>query len=275
MQIPFILSSTAIVYNLPADFVAPAGFVLKLTATDLCNIYGTGGVTWQSILNNANNGQAYANAALLIEPFARSDNSGTTGVFSGYLACAGTTCTTVAQFINWPGVAAGDFVAGSAGITTAVSATPGSIGYVGTGDALSAGFTTTTKNIALLPAVNSGVFLSTTVNANVAAQTGASTLVECTALLCVDDAYPAVSAELLDVFATQPTTFIACNVEQFIAFALSEGQKLGVPGFVPMTVNCLAASRTLNNISAAIEKPCQPICSPCITACCSSSRQCK
>ena len=260
LQIPFILSSTAIIYNLPADFSAPAGFVLKLTAADLCAIYGTGGVTWQSILTNANNNQVYNNPNSLIEPFARSDNSGTTGLFSGYLACSGTTSTTVAQFINWPGVAAGDFVAGSSAMTAAVFSNAGSIGYVGTGDAIPAGFTTTAKNIALLPdAGNPAFFLSPTVNANVAAaQVGAATADACTSLLCVPGAYPIVSAELLDVFATQPTTFIACNVEQFIAFTLSEGQKLGVTGFVPMTQACLAISRQLNDISAAIEKPCIP-----------------
>ena len=300
LQIPFILSSVSIIMNPPATITLSTlpGPVLttytvnaadiRLTAYDLCAIYtaSTAGAAtqWETYLAKPYNSAALSNptpgtvaTTTQITTFARSDSSGTSAIFTTWLnmcaSCVGPNGPIPANtsvIFPSPAPAPSPYfpLAMREGTTpnmlAAVAATANSIGYVGTGDNLNQ---TAPLATALLAEAGTGTnppasdFVSAT-NANVvAAQINNPS---CTNLVCQAGAYPMVQAELFDVFGTQTTSWIACNISQFILFLLTQGQKLNVPGFVNMTPACLQASLVyLDSIAPAICNPCVPPCVPC------------
>ncbi len=152
LQIPFILSSVSVIYNLPASVtqsngttynpatcLTPAG-VLRLTGEDLCRIY-TGATSadtlWETYLAKPYNCNVSFSSTNRITPFARGDASGTNQAFTTYLNDCGN-CTAVNAGDpkpTFPNVSTNpsDLVYSSAEMIEAVRKTGGSIGYVGTG----------------------------------------------------------------------------------------------------------------------------------------------
>ncbi len=298
LQIPFILSSVSVIYNLPASVtqsngstynpatcLTPAG-VLRLTGEDLCRIY-TGATNadtlWETYLAKPYNCNVSFSSTNRITPFARGDASGTNQAFTTYLNDCGN-CTAVnagdpkPHFLN---VTTADKVYSSAEMIEEIRKTGGSIGYVGTG-----------ANLISLPTVPAALllqgglmpptdnlhqndFISPTDDEAIQNAQIDSVINNqvCNDLICQfaphsnpGHVYPIVTAEYFDLFGTQPIEWIACNLTQFIVFLLTQGQKLGVRGFVPMTQDCLNASKILlDSIAPAICKPCVEPCIPCRT----------
>ncbi len=295
LQIPFILSSVSIIYNIPPTVTNASGFVyhlpadlvdgvLRLTASDLCQIY-TSGVTvyWETYLAKPYN---VSDSTLLLNTqmfrFARTDANGTNQAFTTYLHDCGNCSRVIANDpnpTNNPNTLF-EFDAGassSADMISGVATAGDSIGYIGTGSNLAA-FPNLPLPAAFLlgGGLTDGFNLNHFVGPNFAnVQAAQINNPNCTNLICQPSedpnvtpgaivTYPLVIAEYIDLFGPQVTEWFACNLSQFIQFLLMDGQKISVPGFVPMTQSCLSASReSLDSISAVICEPCIEPCIPC------------
>jgi len=284
LEIPFILSSVSVIYKLPNNLVQTApvaqnpyvfapGFQLRLTAQDLCRIYLDPTETWEDILSrpyNLDNTVTFGTPFHSIEHVARFDASSINQAFNTYLSECGGSCTVISgsQFPPSFDVSATPAFSDTQVISTVQSSAHGAIGYVGTGSNLSSVAPHSPAALLLeagvpVPTTNghNSQFLAPTDNNVRAAQINNSS---CTNLICQPSAYPIVTAEFIDLFGTQPTSFVACNLIQFVLFLLTQGQKLNIPGFVSMTQECLCESKEfLDDISTAICQPCIPPCIPC------------
>lgn len=124
VQIPESAGPVCVTYNLP-ELKAP----LKLSGATLAGIY-LGQIKWwqDPAIQQDNEGVRLPHHAIAVVH--RSDGSGTTNIFTMYLANASPDWSAkVGQgtSINWPTGVGGK---GSAGVTEAVKQTPGGIGYV-------------------------------------------------------------------------------------------------------------------------------------------------
>lgn len=124
VQIPESAGPVCITYNLPA-LKEP----LKLSAATLAGIYLGKIKTWQDpALKKDNPGAALPNDQIVVAH--RSDGSGTTNIFTTYLAKISPEWEKQVGkgiAVNWPTGIGGK---GSEGVTGAVKQTPGGIGYV-------------------------------------------------------------------------------------------------------------------------------------------------
>lgn len=123
-MIPMVLGAVVPTYNVPG-----VSATLKFTPDALAGIY-LGTITrWNDPrIATENPGVTLPDAA--IQPVHRSDGSGTTGVFTDYLAKISPDWKSKvgsATSVNWPNGVGGS---GNAGVAGAVKSTPGSIGYV-------------------------------------------------------------------------------------------------------------------------------------------------
>src|SRR5438309_6918667 len=124
IHIPVTAGGVGITYKLPGVTS------LQLSAPTIAQIF-TGKVKFwdDAAVKGDNNGTSLPHTA--IHPFVRSDDSGTTAVFSGFLAAAGGSSWTLgkpAKHINWPSSDQGK--PQSAGVSGAVSSTTGGVTYV-------------------------------------------------------------------------------------------------------------------------------------------------
>ncbi|HEU5335578.1 MAG TPA: phosphate ABC transporter substrate-binding protein PstS [Terriglobales bacterium] len=124
LQVPESAGPVCITYNLP-DLKQP----LKLTGAALSGIYLGTIKTWQdAAIAKANPGVNLPNTAIVVVH--RSDGSGTTGIFTTYLAAVNPEWAKKVGSsisVNWPVGLGGK---GSEGVTGVVKQTPGAIGYV-------------------------------------------------------------------------------------------------------------------------------------------------
>jgi phosphate transport system substrate-binding protein len=122
LHIPTVLGAVAVVYN-----GAPAG--VKLTSEALADIFGGKITRWNDPKLQAIAGQPkLPDVAITVAH--RSDGSGTTAVFTDYLAKVSPSWKTVVgagKSVKWPVGLGGK---GNEGVTGTVKATPGAIGYV-------------------------------------------------------------------------------------------------------------------------------------------------
>jgi phosphate transport system substrate-binding protein len=123
LHIPISAGGVAIIYNLKGVDQ------LKLSAKTLAGIFQGSITKWDDPAIAADNGGAKL-PATTISPFHRSDGSGTTQVFSGFLAAnaSGTWALGANKQLNWP-AGAGQAAKGSDGVTAGVKATNGGITY--------------------------------------------------------------------------------------------------------------------------------------------------
>jgi phosphate transport system substrate-binding protein len=123
VQIPWALSATAIMYNLPG-----INCVLRLTGSILANIY-LGNITkWNDAAITKINPKCSLSSTS-ITPVYRSDNSGTTYNFTDYLSTVNSTWKSkygVGVNAQWPAGVGGK---GSSGVSGVISKTEGSVGY--------------------------------------------------------------------------------------------------------------------------------------------------
>jgi phosphate transport system substrate-binding protein len=123
VQIPWVLSATSVMYNLPGERNN-----LKITGPILADIYLGKVTNWNDQrLAKINPGVSLPDRK--ITPVYRSDSSGTTYNFTSYLNTVSPTWksgTGKGTTVNWPtGVGA----RGSSGVSGVISRTPGAIGY--------------------------------------------------------------------------------------------------------------------------------------------------
>jgi phosphate transport system substrate-binding protein len=129
VQIPATIGGVAVSYNIPE---VPATTHLQLSGDNIANIY-LGTITyWDDPAIAANNSGVTLPHKKII-PVHRSDGSGTTGIFTHYLAAVSTAWSGgpgAGSTVNWPsagGAAVG--ASGNAGVATQVKNTAYAIGY--------------------------------------------------------------------------------------------------------------------------------------------------
>jgi len=125
MQFPAVMGAVDIAVNLPGV----ATNKLKLTGKLLADIYMGNVTNWNDPAIAAIN-PGLKLPDLAIAPVYRADGSGTTYVFTGYLAKVSPDFKTkvgVDKAVSWP---AGTGAKGTAGVAAAVKATSGGLGYV-------------------------------------------------------------------------------------------------------------------------------------------------
>jgi len=124
LHIPTVMGAVVITYNLPS-----VGKGLKLTPEVLADIY-LGKITkWNdSKITSINQGKKFPDEAIFVTH--RSDGSGTTNIFTGYLTKVSDSWKSKAgqgTAVNWPVGLGGK---GNEGVAGLVKQTEGSIGYV-------------------------------------------------------------------------------------------------------------------------------------------------
>jgi len=123
VQIPWALSATAILYNLPG-----VNCILHLTGPVIANIYLWNVTTWDDASIKAINSKCNL-PNTKITPVYRSDNSGTSFNFTDYLSAVSPQWKSkIGKGVNaqWP---AGVGAKGSSGVSGVVTKTAGAIGY--------------------------------------------------------------------------------------------------------------------------------------------------
>ena len=123
VQIPWALSATSIMYNLPG-----IGCVLRLNGPILANIYLGSIKSWNDPAIAKINPKCSL-PSTSITPVYRSDNSGTTFNFTDYLSSVSPTWKSkigVGVNAQWP---AGSGARGSSGVSGVIAKTEGAIGY--------------------------------------------------------------------------------------------------------------------------------------------------
>jgi phosphate transport system substrate-binding protein len=123
VQIPWVLSATSVMYNMPG-----VAMQLKITGPVLADIYLGKITNWNDArLQRLNKGEKLPDRK--ITPVYRSDSSGTTFNFTSYLNTASKAWKSRVgngTNVNWP---AGVGARGSSGVSGVISRTPGAIGY--------------------------------------------------------------------------------------------------------------------------------------------------
>jgi len=277
---------------------------LNISPVDLCAIYtgSLGWNDLVSRLYNGATNTVPGNP--VIKSFARSDSAYETALFVQYLNCSTTALTCSFAFnsavVNNPNgpfcsgaptwnlanvtcVNGSDAVANAVFGANGTGTNPnGAIGYVFTQVAIAHGFPIpTTGPTGGIPLGIAGLFVPGSTSYTSPQQSAqdnpqnytqpttaavqAAAAASCTGdLLCNTGAYPIVNAELFVLYATQSSTLAACNIAQFITYALTIGQKIITPGFAPLTTACSTESLLLvDQIVAALCDTCTKICNPC------------
>ncbi len=121
IEIPVYVSPIAVIYNLPdvSD--------LKLSPATLAQIMAGTITSWDDAAIKADNPDASL-PSTKITPVHRSDESGTTGNFTDYLAQAASSDWTYGSVETWP-VKGGEAADGTSGVVSAVKGGEGTIGY--------------------------------------------------------------------------------------------------------------------------------------------------
>ena len=124
VQIPWALSATSVIYNVPGT-----KNLLHMNGATLAKVFSGAITSWNDpAIKRLNKGVSLPNQK--IATVHRSDNSGTTYNFTDYLASASPKWKSgvgVGVAVNWPN---GSGARGSAGVAATVAQTPGAIGYV-------------------------------------------------------------------------------------------------------------------------------------------------
>lgn len=242
VQIPWVLSSTAVLYNLPG---VPNN--LKLTGQIVAKIY-LGSITkWDDpAITKINPGVNLPDTK--ITPVWRSDGSGTTYNFTDYLSSVNAAFKSkvgTSTQVNWPVGVGGR---GSSGVSGVVKNTPGGMGYADIAYALA-------NKIQFARVLNrAGKFITPGLRAIAAAASTVKTVPANNEMHIVNPpktnplAYPicTFSYALLPKKSDKAT-----ELRRFVFYALTQGQKLGPRLlFVPIPKVVLVASeKTLKKVT--------------------------
>ena len=225
VTVPMTADAVCIVYNLSGISAGQ----LKLTGDVLANIY-LGTITkWNDpAIVALNPGLNLPNTTITTAH--RSDGSGTTNIFTNYLAKVSSQWvstiggTGYSTSITWPTDAKGTGVgaSGNAGVAGAVQNTPNAIGYVGLAYALQ-------NNLAYALMKNaSGAYITPSVASATAAANG-FTLPDDMRIMVTNSsdpaAYPIVGFTWLLVYANQTGQAKGKAIVNFLWWAIHDGQK--------------------------------------------------
>jgi phosphate transport system substrate-binding protein len=243
VQIPWVLSSTSVMYNLPG---VPNN--LKLTGPIIANIY-LGSITkWNdAAITKINRGVNLPDTK--ITPVWRSDGSGTTYNFTDYLSAVSPGFKSKvgnSTQVNWPAGVGGR---GSSGVAGVVKNTAGGIGYADIAYALA-------NKIQFARVLNrSGKYVTPGLRGIAAAASQVKTVPPSNEMHIVNPpkgnplAYPicTFSYALLPLKSDK-----AAELRKFVFYALTQGQKLGPKLlFVPIPKVVLVASeKTLKKVQS-------------------------
>jgi len=224
IHFPMVGGAVVLAYNLPG-LTQP----LQLTTDALVAIYSGKVTKWNDArIAAANVGVKLPNLAIL--PVHRSDGSGTTNIFTTYLAAISQTWRDsigANTSVSWPNGIGGK---GNDGVAGQVRQTPGSIGYVELAYAKQ-------NNLAVAHLQNAaGAYVEPTLASTTAAiQASAAALAQDVRTPVVNanapDAYPIAGLTFLLVDAEQQDAGKAKAIAQFIQWAITDGQAMAEPLF--------------------------------------------
>lgn len=219
VHLPMTIGAVAIVYNVPEVSA------LDLEPAALADIY-LGTITkWNDPKIAASNSGIKLPATPIVVVH-RSDGSGTTAVFTGYLAKASKDFSDkvgAGKSVKWP---VGQGMPGNPGVTGRVKDSPGSIGYVDLADAV--------QNKLSMAALKNpaGKFVKPEISAISAAAAGVEmpdTLYTAIIDAPGETAYPISSFTYILVYEDMPDATKGKVLTSFLGWAIHDGQKMSAP----------------------------------------------
>jgi phosphate transport system substrate-binding protein len=241
-QIPWALGGVAIMINVKTNAHAP----LKISGPVLAQIYQGGITTWNApALQKLNPGVSLPGTK--ITPVYRSDASGTSYAFTDYLSSVSASFKTNVGFSTQPAFKIGVGAKGSGGVAGVVKNTDGAIGYADIAFAI-------TNHIQTMAVKNAAGRYQTPGLVSIAAAAAAFNKVPANNEMHITN--PPKSAQKAYPIATYTYVIVpqvtpkAAQLKRFIFYALTQGQKLGIPlRYVPIPVKVLvSAEKTLKQV---------------------------
>lgn len=232
VQVPTVMGAVTIVVNLPG---MPSG-KLKLDGPTAAAIFGGTITKWNDpAIMKLNPGATFPNLAITVAH--RSDGSGTTYVFTNYLAKQSPAFLRdvgAGNTVNWPMNGVGG--KGNPGVAANVQKIKGAIGYVDIADAM--------KNNMIFVALKNkaGNFIVPNQDAVADAASGANFKVRGMAPDLLDqphkNAWPITSATYMLAYEKGSDPAKSRGVVEFFTWSLNNGQKMAEDlGFVPLPAN--------------------------------------
>ena len=221
IHVPVTLGAVAMSYNL-----AGVSGHLNLTPDIIAGMYlGTTKFWDDAAIKTANPGVTLPHET--ITPVHRSDGSGTTGIFTHYLAAVSPTWASkvgAATTVNWPGGVGGK---GNAGVAAAVKSTAGAIGYVELAYVLS-------NNLSYAAVQNANGKLVLPSIEGAAADAAAVTNIPANLEFFIvnasgDTSYPISGFSWVVVYQTQTNTAKGQAVANLLWWMTHEGQQFATP----------------------------------------------
>ncbi len=232
VQVPTVMGAVTVVVNLPG---IPSG-KLKLDGLTTANIFSGTVAKWNDpAIAKLNPGLALPDLAITVSH--RSDGSGTTYVFSNYLAKQSPAFLRdvgAGNTVNWPANAVGG--KGNPGVAANVQKIKGAIGYVDIADAMK-------NNMTFVALKNkAGNYIVPNQDAVADAASGANFKVRGMAPDLLDqphkNAWPITSATYMLAYAKGSDPVKSKGVVDFFTWSLTNGQKMAEElGFVPLPSN--------------------------------------
>jgi phosphate transport system substrate-binding protein len=220
MNIPIVVSSQAVDYNLPGVTN------LKLSGNVLAQIYQGKITSWNnSAITALNPGVSLPSTSIV--PVRRIDSSGDTFLFTSFLSATNSDWSSGPSFgttVTWPSVSKEVTAQGNPGMVQTCKATPGCVAYVGISaqsSAVAAGLGESMLQNAAGAFVQSN---PTTVNSAVEAGTSKSVPANLVVSLIYQQgaqSYPIVNFEYIIVKSDQGSADLALAIRTFFAFAIS------------------------------------------------------
>jgi phosphate transport system substrate-binding protein len=219
MNVPIVISSQAVNYNLPGV----TG--LKLTGNVLAQIYQGKITKWNnSAITAINPGVTLPNETIV--PVRRVDSSGDTFIFTSFLSATDPSWQSGPGFgttVTWPAVSSEVTASGNPGMVQTCHATPGCVAYIG----ISAESTALSAGLGEAELQNkAGNYVQpnqATVESAVSA--GSSSLPANLAAPLIYEpgaqSYPIVNFEYIIVKQSQASSNLAMAIRSFLAFAIS------------------------------------------------------
>lgn len=232
VQVPTVMGAVTIVVNLPGIQSGK----LKLDGPTAASIFGGTITKWNDpAIAKLNPGLALPNMAITVSH--RSDGSGTTYVFSNYLAKQSPAFLRdvgAGNTVNWPANAVGG--KGNPGVAANVQKIKGAIGYVDIADAMK-------NNMTFVALKNkAGNYIVPNQDAVADAASGANFKVRGMAPDLLDqahkNAWPITSATYMLAYQKGSNPAKSKAVVDFFTWSLNNGQKMAEElGFVPLPAN--------------------------------------
>ena len=226
VYVPWIAGGIAIEYNLPTVTS------LKLSPGTVAGIFAGTIKRWDDAAIKADNADASL-PSTAIQVVHRSDDSGTTSVLASYMNAVAPTTWTFTPSKTWPSGAAGTGSKGSAGVTAAVKAATGAIGYSELSYAKQ-------NSLGIAQIKNkAGQFVTPTAQSVSAALAAATVNSDLTLKInyAPDDpaAYPISTTTYLLFYKATPDQAKLTALKHFATWVLTEGQKRAEPlDYAPM-----------------------------------------